>query len=169
MYFYISPFSKVLNVFLKLMAVMIFKNCLVNLSHTKSSTKRIFLSLLAKLFGLWMAFPQRTGYLDVCMACVCCTTQWMLDVNKIFEKWIDLMFVCMDLIFLTFSHLTFTHLLYLNLTICAISWEVGVVHGRNEKRFQIILSVYMSWKMWIYYVHGRCSTYSQSACSSMLD
>lgn len=46
--------------------------------------------------------------------------------------------------------------------------QVGIVHGKNEEKFQVIVSVYMSWEMWVYYVHRRCLTCSQPTCSGML-
>lgn len=49
--------------------------------------------------------------------------------------------------------------------LCYILGRWGQFMGRNEEKFQIILSLYMSWKMWLCYVYYRFLACSQSACS----
>lgn len=104
----------------------------INISHIKTSTKKIFLSL-ARVVWLWTSFPKRivvdiwTSVWPVCIALIL----WMLNGNKIFDDSLNLVFVYICTSFLIFSPLTLYCILQaLNLNACIISWGGGKEWGK---------------------------------------
>jgi hypothetical protein len=85
-----SLFSKVL---LKLMTIVIFLNCLHKYVIQRAQWKT-FLSL-GKLFWSWTTFPQSIDvdiWMFVWPTCIALLL-WMLDMNKLFDDWMNLGFV----------------------------------------------------------------------------
>lgn len=111
---------------------------------------------------------ENCGHLDIRMACVYCTT---------LNAWCELSIWWLNVFSAVNIYVTFLCSPFSPFTLRSLPWiwvfvlypgQVGRVHGRNEEKFQIILSLYMSWKMWMYYyAYYRCLACSQPAWSMM--
>lgn len=142
-----------------------FKMAYININHIKISAKRVCLSF-ALIVDI-LSTENHCGYLGICMTCMYCATLMNVWWERV-TWWFTEFSVCVY-IYLSFficAPLTFT--LHSKPWIWMLALYPGEV-GRNEEKFQIILSVFVSLKMWMNYVYCRCSVCSQSACSAMLD